>query len=59
MTKKKFTPKNKLISDIYLRINASLPATGMEYLRTGFAGEWKVLEKRIEEYYIEKKKMGK
>ena len=55
----KFKPKNKTISDIYYRIVANLPITGFENLRDDFKNEWKLLEERIDEHYIEKKKFNK
>lgn len=44
-----YKPKNKLISDIYYRVNANLPLQGR--IREYFSTEWVQLEKRIEKYY--------
>lgn len=44
-----FKPKNKLISDVYYRLQSSLPLTGGH--REHLGEEWKVLESYIKKYY--------
>ena len=47
-----FKPKNKVISDIFVRLIAGLPLQG-EY-RENLEREWEYLERRITGYYKRK-----
>ncbi|KKN67135.1 hypothetical protein LCGC14_0464820 [marine sediment metagenome] len=56
MDKEMWRGKNQLISDIVARLMPDLPIHDMRH-RENLKKEWRILEERIEEYYIPRQKV--